>query len=113
MAPIKFDLNPEISIILCTYNRAKYLTNCIDSVINQTFPNWELIIVDDGSQDNTFEIVNTYFKDFANIRYLKHQNKKQCYAKNAGIQASFGNYITFIDSDDAYKSNHLESRLSY
>jgi len=113
MNTIKFDLNPEISIILCTYNRAKYLTNCIDSVINQTFLNWELIIVDDGSQDNTFEIVNPYFKDFPNIRYLKHQNKKQCYAKNAGIQASFGNYITFIDSDDAYKSNHLESRLSY
>lgn len=108
-----FDPMPEISIILPTYNRAKYLNRCIESIINQTFKDWELIVVDDGSQDNTFEIVNPYLQEFSNIGYLKHQNKKQCYAKNAGIQASFGKYITFIDSDDAYKSDHLESRLKY
>ncbi|MBE8965224.1 glycosyltransferase family 2 protein [Nostocales cyanobacterium LEGE 12452] len=113
MSPIIFDIIPEISIVLCTYNRAKYLNQCIDSVINQTFKDWELIIVDDGSQDNTFEIVNTYVDKFNNIRYLKHRNKKQCYAKNAGIQASFGKYITFLDSDDTYKPCHLESRLEY
>ncbi|WP_392530604.1 glycosyltransferase family 2 protein [Nostoc sp. C117] len=113
MSPIIFDIIPEISIILCTYNRAKYLNECINSVINQTFKYWELIIVDDGSQDNTFEIINPYIEEFNNIRYLKHRNKKQCYAKNAGIQASFGRYITFIDSDDTYKPNHLESRVEY
>ena len=113
MARIIFDHNPEISIIVCSYNRAKYLNRCIDSVINQSFPDWELVIVDDGSQDNTFEIVNSYINNFQKIRYLKHQNKKQCYAKNAGIQASFGKYITFLDSDDAYQPNHLKSRLDY
>ncbi|MDJ0736924.1 MAG: glycosyltransferase family A protein [Nostocaceae cyanobacterium] len=113
MSSINFDIRPEISVILCSYNRAKYLNKCIDSVINQTFADWELVIVDDGSQDNTFAIVNSYLEKFANIRYLKHQNKKLGYAKNAGIQASFGNYITFLDSDDAYKPNHLESRLEY
>jgi glycosyltransferase involved in cell wall biosynthesis len=113
MSPILFDIRPEISIILCTYNRANYLNRCIDSVINQTFQNWELVIVDDGSEDNTFEIVNAYLKNFHNVRYLRHQNKKQCYAKNAGIQASFSPYITFIDSDDTYKPHHLESRLEY
>lgn len=113
MSPINFDINPEISVVLCTYNRAKYLNKCIDSVVNQSFTNWELIISDDGSQDNTFEIVNPYLEKFNNIRYLKHQNRKQAYAKNVGIQASFGKYITFIDSDDAYKPNHLESRLAY
>ncbi len=113
MNSMTFDIYPKISVVLCTYNRAGYLNKCIDSVINQTFRDWELMIVDDGSQDNTFEIVNSYIQDFENVRYLKHQNKKLGYAKNAGIQASFGEYITFIDSDDAYKPNHLESRLEY
>ncbi|YAF95049.1 MAG: glycosyltransferase family 2 protein [Nodularia sp. CChRGM 3473] len=113
MSSINFDVKPEITVILCTYNRAEYLKNCINSVIHQTFPDWELIVVDDGSQDHTFEIVNPYLQKFPNIRYLRHQNRKLGYAKNAGIQASFGNYITFIDSDDAYKPNHLVSRLEY
>ncbi|RAM51247.1 MAG: glycosyltransferase family 2 protein [Hapalosiphonaceae cyanobacterium JJU2] len=113
MSSVIFDPTPEISVIVCTYNREKYLNHCIDSVITQTFQDWELIIVDDGSQDNSFAIVNNYLQEFNNIRYLKHKNKKQCYAKNAGIQASFGRYITFIDSDDVYKKNHLESRLEY
>jgi glycosyltransferase involved in cell wall biosynthesis len=69
--------------------------------------------VDDGSTDNTFEIANLYLAIFPNVRYLKHQNKKQCYAKNVGIQASFGEYITFLDSDDSYKPHHLDSRLEY
>lgn len=113
MSSIIFDISPQISVLLCTYNREQYLSNCINSVINQTFKDWELVIVDDGSQDNTFAIVNPYLQEFRNIRYLKHQNRKLGYAKNAGIQASFGRYITFIDSDDAYKPNHLESRIGY
>ncbi|MBE9005526.1 glycosyltransferase family 2 protein [Fortiea sp. LEGE XX443] len=113
MSPINFDLIPEISIVICTYNRANYLNRAIDSVVAQTFKDWELLVVDDGSEDNTFEVVNNYVQQFNNIRYLKHRNKKQAYAKNAGIQASFGKYITLLDSDDAYKQNHLESRLEY
>ena len=113
MSPLKFDITPEISIILCTFNRAKHLNYCIDTVINQTYHNWELLVVDDGSQDHTFEIVNPYLQKFSNIRYLKHQNRKLAYAKNVGIQSSFGKYITFIDSDDSYAPNHIESRLTY
>lgn len=113
MTPILFDPTPEVSVILCTYNRANYLPTCIDSVIAQTFQEWELLVVDDGSQDNTFEIVNPYLHKFRNIRYLKHQNRKLAYSKNVGIQASFGKYITFIDSDDSYKINHLESRWEF
>ncbi|MCF2150857.1 glycosyltransferase family 2 protein [Desmonostoc muscorum LEGE 12446] len=113
MSSINFNPIPEISVILSTYNRENYLNNCIDSVINQTFKDWELIVVDDGSQDNTFTVVNPYLQKFNNVRYLKHQNRKAAYGRNAGIQASFGNYITFIDSDDTYKTNHLESRFEY
>ena len=113
MSSVMFEPIPEISIILPTYNREKYLNRCIDSIINRTFQDWELIVVDDGSQDNTFDIVNVYVQEFNQIRYLKHKNRKAGYARNAGIQASFGKYITFIDSDDAYLNNHLESRIKY
>ena len=114
MSPIKFfDPIPEISVVLCTYNRETYLKKAIDSIVEQTFKNWELLVVDDGSKDNTFEIVNHYLQEFRNIRYLKHKNRQLGYSRNAGIQASFGKYITFIDSDDAYKPDHLESRLKY
>ena len=110
MSQIEFDIQPDISVILCTYNRAQFLNRTIESVLNQTFANWELIIVDDGSNDNTFAVVNPYMATNHNIRYLKHKNKKQCYAKNAGIQASFGTFITFLDSDDSYLPEHLELR---
>jgi glycosyltransferase involved in cell wall biosynthesis len=113
MSPISFDFHPEVSVIVCTFNRANYLPKCIDSVINQTFKNWELLIVDDGSNDNSFDIVNSYLDKHHNIRYLKHGNRKQAYSKNAGIQASFGQYLTFLDSDDSYLPEHIESRLSY
>ncbi|MBW4492826.1 MAG: glycosyltransferase family 2 protein [Oscillatoria princeps RMCB-10] len=113
MTTVNFDINPEISIVLCTYNRAKYLNDCLDSVINQTFQDWELLVVDDGSNDNTFEILNFYIEKYPNIRYFKHQNRKQALSRNVGIQASLGKYITFLDSDDTYKINHLESRLTY
>jgi glycosyltransferase involved in cell wall biosynthesis len=113
MSIVFFDIQPEISVIICTYNRADYLARCIDSVIHQTVENWELIIVDDGSSDRTFDVVNPYLEQFPNIRYLKHKNRGAAYARNAGIVASLGDYITFLDSDDTYAQNHLESRLDY
>jgi glycosyltransferase involved in cell wall biosynthesis len=64
---IMFDPIPEIFIILATYNRAKHLPKAIESVINQTFEDWELIIIDDGSKDDTFAMINPYL-DFLNIR---------------------------------------------
>ncbi len=86
MSSITFDINPEITVILCTYNRVNHLKNCIDSVINQTCQDWELVVVDDGSQDDTFELVNSYLQKIPKIRYLKHQNRKLGYAKNAGFR---------------------------
>lgn len=102
---------PKISIILPTYNRAPYLKRCVTSVLEQGFRDWELLIVDDGSSDETFEVINPYLFQHSNIRYLKHQNQKLPRTKNIGIQTSFGEYITFLDSDDRYEKDHLESRL--
>lgn len=113
MSQVAFDIHPDVSVILCTYDRAQHLSRAIESVLNQTFTNCELIIVDDGSSDNTFAVVDPYLARHNNIRYLKQKNKKQCYAKNVGIQTSFGNFITFLDSDDSYLPNHLESRYRF
>jgi glycosyltransferase involved in cell wall biosynthesis len=113
MNGINFDIQFEVSIILCSYNRANHLKRCIDSVLNQTFTNWELLIIDDGSEDNTFEVVNPYIMQFSNIRYFKHKNRRLAHSRNVGIVAAAGRYITSIDSDDAYMPNHLESRWNY
>ena len=109
---MRFSYNPEISVIMPTFNRARHLENAVQSVIAQSFESWELIIVDDGSSDHTFETLNPYIERFTNIRYLKHKNRKAALSRNAGIQASFGRYITFLDSDDHYLANHLETRVA-
>ena len=111
MTLLHFPHIPTISIILPTYNRAEYLDTCLNSVLAQDFTDWELIVIDDGSQDKTFQIVDPLLQKDPRIRYLKHQNRKQGFSRNAGIQASFGKYITFIDSDDHYLPHHLSSRV--
>ncbi|NTW69972.1 MAG: glycosyltransferase family 2 protein [Chlorobiaceae bacterium] len=108
---MRFSCTPEISVIMATFNRARHLETAVASVIAQSYTNWELIIVDDGSSDNTFDLLDPYIRKFPTIRYLKHSNRKAALSRNAGIQASFGRYITFLDSDDHYLSNHLESRM--
>ncbi|NEX14172.1 MAG: glycosyl transferase [Prosthecochloris sp.] len=109
---MKFTRIPEISIILPTYNREIPLLRAVRSVIDQTFSDWELIVVDDGSTDRTFERLSEFLKTHDTIRYMKHSNRKPALSRNAGIQASFGRYITFLDSDDYYLPEHLESRVS-
>lgn len=101
----------KVSIILATFNRARLLPQCIQSVLHQTFTDWELIVVDDGSEDNTFNVMDPFLKKYPLIHYLKISHHKQALAKNTGLQTALGTYITFIDSDDVYKKNHLESRL--
>ncbi len=103
---------PAVSIVLPAYNRAALIERAINSVINQTIKDWELIIVDDGSSDNTFDIVNKFLENYENIRYLKHSNRKLSLSFNAGILAASGKFVTFLGSDDEYKSNHLELRLN-
>ena len=109
---MRFSYKPDISIIMPTLNRGSHLENAVKSVIAQSFENWELIIVDDGSTDNTFETLDPYLGRFSNIRYMKHKNRKAALSRTAGIQAAFGRYITFLDSDDHYLENHLETRIA-
>lgn len=97
---------PFFSIIIPTYNRASMLPIAIDSVINQTFILWELIIVDDGSTDNTKALVENY-KD-NRIRYIYQHNQERSAARNNGIEISAGRYICFLDSDDYYMPDRLQ-----
>lgn len=98
----------KFSIILPTYNRAHLISNAIKSVIYQTFQNWELIIIDDGSTDNTKEVVERFVKANNRIIYLHQKNMERSAARNNGIQNSKGDYICFLDSDDLYHESHLE-----
>lgn len=95
------------SIIIPTYNRAHLLPKAIQSVIEQSFTNWELIIVDDGSTDNTKEVISN-FKD-VRIKYIYQSNQERSAARNTGIKNATGEYICFLDSDDYYLPQRLEN----
>jgi glycosyltransferase involved in cell wall biosynthesis len=85
----------------------------MNSVINQTNKNWELLIIDDGSIDNTLKIVAEYIGKYPNIKCFFHQNRGAAYSMNVGIKNSNGNFITFLGSDDEYLPDHIEERLKY
>lgn len=99
-----------ISIIMPTYNREHTICRAIDSVLCQTYGEWELIIVDDASADSTKEVVDEY-EDDRIIYYRNDGNKGPCASRNIGINLAKGDYITFLDSDCAYKEDKLEKQL--
>lgn len=105
---------PEIffSVIVTTYNRAAVLPRALDSLISQTEKDWEAIVVDDGSYDDTDAIITPYRKSFSSIRYMRQSHTGEAISKNTGIMSSAGRFITFLDSDDEYDPVHLESRKS-
>lgn len=104
---------PIVSVIMTAFNRAHLIERAICSLIGQSFKEWELIIVDDGSTDNTFSVIDKFIAVHENIRCIKHSNRKIPLALNAGIHASVGKYITFLDSDDEYKPEHLQLRIDF
>lgn len=91
---------PIISVIIPCYNQAQYLTEALDSVLNQTDNNWECIIVNDGSTDNTETVAKEFTDTDARFKYIYKQNGGLSSARNAGLNASSGLYIQFLDADD-------------
>jgi glycosyltransferase involved in cell wall biosynthesis len=99
-------MQPLFSIIIPSYNRGHILPQAITSVLNQTYSNWELIIVDDGSTDNTSIVMNDFID--ARINYIKKENGGVCSARNHGINFSSGEYVVFLDSDDFVSKDWLQ-----
>ena len=89
-------MSPIISIVIPTYNRADYISETIDSVLNQTYNDYEIIVVDDGSNDDTKAILSKYGDQ---IRYIYQENQREGAARNNGIRHSTGRYIALLDSD--------------
>ena len=100
-------VNPFFSIVMPTYNRAEWLTHSISSVMRQSFTDWELIVIDDGSADQTGVVVNS-FRD-NRVRYLYQAHGEKSAARNRGIQHASGKYVCFLDSDDEYLPDHLST----
>lgn len=101
---------PLVSVITPAYNAEKHIEETINSVISQTFKDWELIIVDDGSTDKTSKVIEPYLIN-KNIKYVYQQNAKQGKARNLGIENSTGKYIAFLDADDLWATDKLEKQI--
>lgn len=103
-----------VSIITPAYNASGYITETIDSIKNQTYEDWELIVIDDCSTDNTVEVVNQYQLQDKRIRLIRAEiNGGVATARNLGLQVAKGDYIAFLDSDDLWKPEKLEKQLAF
>jgi glycosyltransferase involved in cell wall biosynthesis len=102
-----------ISVIMTTFNREALLPRAIDSVLAQDIRNWELVIIDDGSSDNTRAVLETYSSLDNRISHFHQANAGLSVARNAGIAKARRNFITFLDSDDEYRPNHLSLREAF
>lgn len=102
-------MEPLISVIVPVYNVEKYLVKCIDTIINQTYKNLEILLIDDGSTDNSLKICMSYAEKDSRIRVLKKENGGQGSARNVGLDICKGEYISFIDSDDWIEIDMMES----
>ena len=103
----------QLSIIIPVYNTSKYLNRCLDSVINARIDNSEIIVINDGSTDNSEEIIKEYLNKYSFIRYISKQNEGLGATKNLGIKEAKGKYLSFIDSDDSINPNFYKDAINY
>jgi len=103
----------KVSVITPTYNSERYILDCINSVINQTFTDWEYLIIDDCSTDKTVVKIESVIKKDSRIKLVKlKQNRGAAYARNTGIKSARGRYIAFLDSDDKWTADKLDVQIS-
>lgn len=104
---------PIVSVILCTFNRSGLLPRAIESVLSQTYSDWELIIVNDGSTDATETIIEQYAADDQRIVPINQTNQGLARSRNNAMERATGTYFALIDDDDEYLPAHLEKRVEY
>lgn len=104
-------INPKISVIVPVYKVEKYLRRCVDSILNQTYKNFELLLIDDGSPDSSGKICDDYSKIDCRVKVIHKENGGLSSARNVGIKASSGEYLNFVDSDDWLEFDCLEYLL--
>ncbi len=102
-----------VSIIVPCYKQAEFLPETLDSVLKQTYPNWECIIVNDGSPDNTEEIANIYLEKDSRFKYVNQENKGLATARNVGIINSNGEYLLPLDADDLIDPTYIEKAINH
>lgn len=107
-------MQPLVSIITPMYNSEKFILKTIESVINQTYSNWELLLIDDGSTDNTIQIVEVFKQKYSNIKLIQNlTNLGAAQSRNKGILEAKGDYIAFLDADDLWKPNKLDLQIQF
>lgn len=106
---------PLVSVVLCFFNEQEFLEEAIRSVLGQTYPHWELVLVDDGSSDGSSDIAKRYVAKYGErvsyVEHAYHQNKGLSASRNAGIRKCCGNYVAFLDADDVWLPEKLEAQL--
>ena len=107
MEALSQTLSPMISVIVPVYKVEKYLSECVNSILSQTYVNFELILVDDGSPDRCGEICEDYSRKDARVRVIHQENQGLSGARNTGMEAAAGDYLTFVDSDDLVSPQYL------
>lgn len=101
----------QISIIVPVYNSQRYLSRCLDSLVNQTYGNIEILLINDGSTDNSLSIIREYAEEYPQIRFFTQENRGVGAARNIGLKNAIGEYIMFCDSDDTFEPSMCEDML--
>lgn len=101
----------KVSVIIPVYNAAKYISECVDSAINQTYEDIEVIVVDDGSTDSSLDVVTSLYGNNDRVIIISQENRGGCAARNVGIEKAKGKYIQFLDADDKLDENKIQSQM--
>lgn len=102
----------KVSIVIPCYNVDKYIDECLNSVLNQTYSNLEVVVIDDGSNDGTRRILEEYQNRYRNIKLLLQNNKGPASARNAGVRVCSGDYLLFVDADDYIQNDTIETLVN-